>query len=162
MISYYSVHDLDYIDIGCDSITWESVNNIIETYDSTFYTTVSRNNGDNYYYLTVYKDGCYDTDSIKANNFDFADVKVSAYKIDPDLGGFNGNEPLVSIFVGNSALVKIDQEVEGAEYTWSEQLYTTVQGLTQTGSFVLNESKTRAIVTPIDSTFYKVLAKTPA
>ena len=162
LISYYSVHDLDYIDIGCDSITWESVNNIIETYDSTFYTTVSRNNGDNYYYLTVYKDGCYDTDSIKANNFDFADVKVSAYKIDPDLGGFNGNEPLVSIFVGNSALVKIDQEVEGAEYTWSEQLYTTVQGLTQTGSFVLNESKTRAIVTPIDSTFYKVLAKTPA
>ena len=162
LISYYSVHDLDYIDIGCDSITWESVNNIIETYDSTFYTTVSRNNGDNYYYLTVYKDGCYDTDSIKANNFDFADVKVSAYKIDPDLGGFNGNEPLVSIFVGNSALVKIDQEVEGAEYTWSEQLYTTVQDLTQTGSFVLNESKTRAIVTPIDSTFYKVLAKTPA
>ena len=83
LISYYSIHDLDYIDIGCDSIIWKSVNNIIATFDSTYYTKVSRNNGDNYYYLTVYKDGCYDIDSIKANSFDYADVKVSAYKIDP-------------------------------------------------------------------------------
>ncbi len=167
LYSYYQVYGLDGVHVNADAVTWAS-NNVINNRpvgeSVEYYTIAQRNSGDEKFYVTVSYNGCSDTDSLTVRALDLPDVRISAYKIDPVLDGFNGTEPLQSIFTQNQALVKVDQLVsQNTRYIWSERLHTTVQGLTQDNSIIRYSPDTTAIrVQPLDSTIYTVLARTKA
>ncbi|MDD2564964.1 MAG: gliding motility-associated C-terminal domain-containing protein, partial [Salinivirgaceae bacterium] len=167
LFSNYAVYGLDGVYVNADSVVWTS-ENAIEYRPITdtveYYTVARQNSAENIINVTVYSNGCSNVDSLHVRAFDIPEVAVAAFKQDFTLGGFIGNEPLSSIFVDNKAIVRVDEKVtDSTSYTWSETLYTTVQGLEQTNSIVETSEDGRAIIVrPIDSTFYKVTASTKA
>ncbi|HON18887.1 MAG TPA: gliding motility-associated C-terminal domain-containing protein, partial [Salinivirgaceae bacterium] len=166
--SYYNIYGLDGIGRNADSIRWISQNPILVrpiTDTIEYYTITSSNTDRNKFYVTVYSNGCSNVDSLTVRTFNLPEVEASAFKIDRTLGSdFEGTEPLRSIFVGNDALIKVTRPVtDSTTYQWSEQYYTTVQGLPTTNSIIAHTNDwTRIVVRPIDSTIYTVRAKTKA
>ena len=167
IFSNYDIYGLDGMFVNADSVKWNSINPIAarpinDTVD--YYTVANRNISANKFYVTVFSNGCSNIDSLIVRELNFPCWVERAFKQDVEFGGFVGSEPLSSIFVDNRAVVRVDDPVsDSTTYVWSEELYTTVQGLEQTNSIFDTSPDGRAIVVqPIDSTIYYVQALTKA